>query len=101
MLPKVKRPSSCKDSKSRDNLVSQSESCRLAESMAIKPHIVVKCVVNNIIHIIANYGGQGNCLFLAASGRFRDVNPASVETHFSLRKQVLDWYKENGEEYRG
>ena len=68
--------------------------------MGIKPHIVGKCIVNNIIYSIVNYGGQGNWLFFAASGRFRHVNPASVETHFSLRKQVSDWYKENGEEYK-
>ena len=46
------------------------------------------------------YGGQGKCFFVTASGSFRHVNPASVETHMSLRKQVSDWYKENGEEYQ-
>ena len=68
--------------------------------MGFKSHMVGECVVNNIIYNIVDYGGHGNCFFLAASGCFHHVNPESVETHISLRKQVSDWYKENGEEYQ-
>ena len=45
---------------------------------------------------MVNYGGKGNCLFLAVAGSLRSVDPSSKHTHYSLRQQVSEWYKEYG-----
>ena len=68
--------------------------------MAIKPEFVGECVVNNILYNNMDYGGRGNCLFLAIAGSLRAVKPSSVEDHISLRAGVSVWYIEYGEYYQ-
>ena len=55
-----------------------------------KPYIYGKCVVNNIIYNIVNYGAQGNCLFLAVAGSLRSFIPSSVQNHKSVRYGVSE-----------
>ena len=50
------------------------------------------CIVYNIV----DYGGRGNCIFLAVAGCLRSILPSSEHDHYSLRFLVGEWFKQNG-----
>ena len=52
--------------------------------------IVGRRVLNSILYNMVDYGGKGNCMFLAVAGGLRSDNQASVHTHYSLCHQVSE-----------
>ena len=58
--------------------------------------IVPTCIVKGVEYKIVDFGGSGNCLFLAVAGSLSAMLPTSNHDHKSLRKGVSRWYIENG-----
>ena len=77
-LHKVKRSSSQNDCNVHHILLPPDQGSGLIGYMGRKPNIVGKCVVKNILYNNVDYGGLGNCLFLAVAGSLRAVSPTSV-----------------------
>ena len=57
-------------------------------------------VVGGIQYVKRDFGGEGNCLFLAVAGALKEVCSTSGFTHKSLRKAVSEWQIEFGPSYQ-
>ena len=51
-----------------------------------------KYTLHNKIYKIVDFGGKGNCLFLAAAGSLSSILPNNSHDHKSLRHGVSKWY---------
>ena len=71
-----------------------------SQQIGFKLFIHGQFVVDQIIYNIVDYGGQGNCLFLAVAGSLRAADPYSVHTHKSLRQGVSEYYIKYESEHR-
>ena len=54
----------------------------------------------NKVYNIVDFGGGGNCLFLAVAGSLRAVLPNSLYDHRALRDGVSKWYIRNGQQHQ-
>ena len=56
-----------------------------------------KYTLHNKIYKIVDFGGKGNCMFLAAAGSLSSILPNNSHDHKSLRHGVSKWYINHGQ----